>query len=203
MNRAFSFRIIVAAIFFTFISCSKDSDEPSPQETETTVTTANFSITMDENPVNGQVIGTVLGSTSQGSVTFSITEQDPAGALSINATTGELEVADAMLFDFESNPTITGTVKVSNGSVFENALVTITLNDLNEENIYNGDVILSSQAEVDEFGANNYIGITGYLIIGYNLGSDYSNISNLSPLLPLTFVGGEIDNFIIMENYKR
>ncbi len=134
MDRIFTFRIIVAAIFFTFISCSKDSNDPDPFET--TVTTSDFSKTIDENPTNGQVIGTVSGTTNEGSVTFSITEQTPSGAFSIDATSGELKVADEMLFDFETNPTITGNVKVTNGTVYKNASVVITLNDLVEDNIY-------------------------------------------------------------------
>ncbi len=190
MNKYIFFRAVVVIIFATFVSCSKDSDDPNSEAI--TVITSDFSITMDENPSNGKIIGTVLGSTNQGTVTFSITEQSPSGSFSIDADSGELKVADESLFDFETNPTITGTVKVANGAVSKNALVNITLNDVNEENVYDGNVILSTQAEVDEFGTHNYVGITGYLIIGYNLGSDYSNISDLSPLQALTFVGGEI-----------
>ncbi|MCB0455675.1 MAG: cadherin repeat domain-containing protein, partial [Aequorivita sp.] len=79
-------------------ACSKDSDAPNPFEI--TVTTSDFSKTMDENPSNGQLIGIVSGSTNEGSVTFSITEQNPAGAFSIDPASGELKVANATLFDF-------------------------------------------------------------------------------------------------------
>ncbi|MDN3725500.1 hypothetical protein QRD02_14010, partial [Aequorivita sp. SDUM287046] len=113
-------------------------------------------------------------------------------AFTIDAASGELKVLNKVLFDFETNPTITGTISVANGLAVKNALVTISLNDLVEENIFNGNVILSTQAEVDEFGTHDYTGITGYLIIGYNLGPDYSNIEDISPLQALTFVGGEI-----------
>ena len=82
---------------------------------------------MDENQENGQIIRTVSGSTNEGNVTFSITEQTPSDAFSIDATSGELKVADAMLFNFETNPVITGNVKVANGAVSQNASVTITL----------------------------------------------------------------------------
>ncbi|MDC8000367.1 cadherin repeat domain-containing protein [Aequorivita todarodis] len=185
-------RLSILFLFSTliFVSCSKESDDPNP--TEITVSTSDFSKIMDENPPNGQVIGNVQGSTNQGTVIFSITEQNPAGAFSINSASGELKVANEALFDFETNPTITGTVKVANGAVFENASVSISLNDVNEDNIFDGNVVLTTQAEVDEFGTHNYIGITGYLIIGYNFGYDYSNITNLSPLEALTFVHGEI-----------
>ncbi|WGF92610.1 cadherin repeat domain-containing protein [Aequorivita marisscotiae] len=192
MNRLLTFRIIIATVFLTFISCSKDSDDPAPQETEITVSTSDFSITMDENPINGQVIGSVQGSTNDGSVTFSITEQTPSGAFSIDASSGELKVADETLFDFESNPTITGTVQVANGAVSENASITITLNDLMEENVYEGDLILRSQQEVNDFGANNYAAIIGTLHIGDPEEGTTTDIIDLSPLQSLRSINGDL-----------
>ena len=166
LNTILSLKILIAFVALNFVSCSKDSDEPDQPETTITVSTQDFSTTMDENPTNGQVIGIVQGSTNQGSVTFSIMEQTPSGAFSIDPSSGELKVADEIIFDFENNPVITGTVKVANGTVFENAAVTITLNEVYEDNVFEGDVILLSQQEVDDFGANNYTKITGSLMIG-------------------------------------
>lgn len=51
LNTIFTFKTIIIIAFFSFVSCSKDSNEPSPIETPVTVTTADFSITMDENPL--------------------------------------------------------------------------------------------------------------------------------------------------------
>ena len=184
-----NFRLLILFLFsvFTFISCSKDSnDDPDPFET--TVTTSDFSITMDENPNDGYVIGTVSGTTNQGSVTFSIIEQTPANAFTIDAASGELKVLNKILFDFETNPTITGTIKVANGLAVKNALVTITLNDLVEENIYDGDVILRTQQEVDDFGTNNYTQINGFLIIGKLENEGYSDITDLNPLHSLKHI---------------
>lgn len=171
---------------FIFVSCSKDSVEPDP--TKITVSPADFSKTIDENPMNGQVIGSVSGNTNDGTVTFSITEQTPSGAFSIDAASGELKVADETLFDFETNPTISGTVQVSNGVVSENASVVITLNDLFEENIYDRDAFLQTQEEVNEFGANNYTRINGMLFIGKWENNGYSDIVDLSPLQTLNYV---------------
>ncbi len=186
-----SFSILLFFSVFTFISCSKDSDEPEQIETQITVTTQDFSTTMDENPTNGQVIGTVQGNTNQGSITFSITEQNPSEAFSIDAASGELKVTDGMLFDFEINPTITGTVKVANGTVSKIAVVTISLNDISTENIYDGDVYLSSQDEVNTFGASNYVRITGFLFIGKDSETELSNISDLTPLESLNRIDGD------------
>ncbi len=175
-NNLFSILFIIS--IFILASCSKDSDDPS--ENEITVTTSDFSITMDENPSNGQVIGTVQGSTNQGTVGFSIIEQTPANAFYIDAGSGELKVVDESLFDFETNPIITGTVKVSNGAVSKNASITINLNDTGD--IYDGYVHLKTQQEVNDFGANNYTRITGGLYIGAIEAPDVSDISDLSPL---------------------
>ncbi|SRX55590.1 cadherin repeat domain-containing protein [Aequorivita sp. CIP111184] len=194
MYRILPFRIAAAFIFFIFISCSKDSDEPTQEETPVTVSTSDFSLTMDENPINGQIIGSVLGSTNEGTVSFSITEQAPSGAFSIDAISGELKVADETLFDFETNPTIIGTVKVVNGAISKNAIVTITLNDLLEENIYEGNVNLKTQDEVNNFGANNYTHITGALFIGIGDGTGFSDIHDLSPLNALERID---NNFLI------
>ncbi len=187
----------IALLFsiFTFISCSTDSNDPIPSEV--TITTSDFAVTMDENPENGQVIGTVTGSTNEGSVTFSITEQTPSGAFSIDAASGELSVANENLFSFETNPIIAGIVKVANGAIFENASVTITLNDLNVEEVYEGDVILRSQQEVNDFGVNRYTKITGSLVIGDPEEGATTDIVDLSPLQSLRRIN---ESFQIINN---
>ena len=190
INTILHLKILIAFLVLNFVSCSKDSDEPDQPETSITVSTQDFSTTMDENPANGQLIGTVQGSTNQGSVTFSITEQTPAGAFSVNASSGELKVADKTLFDFENNPVITGTVKVSNGTVFENAAVTINLNEVYEDNVFEGDVILLSQQEVDDFGANNYTKVTGSVMIGE--GNSPTDIFTLIPLQTLRTINQDL-----------
>ncbi|GHC54783.1 cadherin repeat domain-containing protein [Ulvibacter litoralis] len=181
-------------VFFAVISCSKDSDN-TPEASAITVTTSNFSVTINENPSEGQLIGTVAGSTNQGTVTFSITEQTPAGAFSIDTVSGELKVVDANLFEFETNPTISGTVKVANGTVSENASITITLIDLG--NTYEGDLILKSQQEVIDFGANNYTKVNGSLTIGDPEQAATTDIFDLSPLQNLNTIN---NNFWIINN---
>ncbi|HAS44651.1 MAG TPA: hypothetical protein DCS93_29495 [Microscillaceae bacterium] len=101
-------------------------------ENTTTITTEDFSATIDENPSQNQVLGTVKGSASQGSVSFEITSQNPANALAINASSGELTVATPSLFDFETRQKIEATVKVSANGQEKNAQVTINLTDVNE-----------------------------------------------------------------------
>jgi hypothetical protein len=194
LNSFIRYKIAVGLIALSFVSCSKENENSS--ENEITVTTADFSKTMDENPANGRVIGTVSGSTNEGTISFSITEQTPSGAFSIDATSGELKVADETLFDFETNPIITGTVKVASGAVSKNAVVKITLNDVTEDNVYNGGIQLFTQEEVNDFGANNYTHITKQLLIG-KLDNSPSSIHDLSPLNTLKSIG---TTFIIIDN---
>lgn len=54
---------------------------------------------------------------------------------------------------------------------------------------YTGGVILTTQQEVDDFGANCYNVITGSLTIGFIDGT-ISQITSLSPLINITSVGG-------------
>lgn len=97
--------IIILTVFW--YSCEKE--EP------VTVSASDFEVTIDENPEQDAVLGTVDGSTNQGSVIFNITSSTPEGAFAIEASTGKLTVADADLFDFETNQTLTAVVTVSNG----------------------------------------------------------------------------------------
>ncbi len=184
----FSFFIIAL-----FNSCNSDDEVQSA----ITVNAADFSATIDENPSEGQILGILEGSTSQGSVSFSITEQSVNGAFEINASTGELRVVNPALFDFETNPILTGTVKVSNGEKFENALVIIYLQDIDDDNIFDGRIWLKTQAELNDFGANNYTHITGQLIIGERYAMEYSDITDLTPLSALISIG---ENLYISEN---
>ncbi len=188
-------KILLLLSIFTLFSCSKDDNQPDDL-LELSVSTSDFSITMDENPTNGQVIGTVQGSTNNGSISFSIIEQTPEGAFSIDSTSGELTVAEASLFNFEVHPMLTGMVKVANGPLFEIARISIALNDLEEDNRFEGDVFLTTQQEVDDFGNSGYTHITGNLVIG---SSAYDDIVDLSPLLNLQ----RIDNDLRIENCSR
>ncbi len=116
--------LLSTALLLTLVFSCKTGEDPI------TVTTSNFAVTIDENPTAGQSLGMVSGTTSSGSVTFTLTAQTPAGAFAISASSGDLTVANASLFDFEANPTLTATVTVANGSVSQTATVTVTLNNV-------------------------------------------------------------------------
>jgi hypothetical protein len=200
--------LLLLLSIFSFISCSKDSEDPNPFYT--TITASDFTTTMDENPENGKIIGIVAATTNQGSIAFSIREQSPENAFTIDPNSGELKVLNKQLFNFETNPIITGVIGLTNGLVFKESNVSIFLNDLDEDNIYNGGIALFTQEEVNTFGANNYTHIIGGLTIG-SIDNTYSNITDLSPLNSLTSVGAQMNiahnsllqNFNGLENIEE
>ncbi|MBG6130689.1 hypothetical protein IWQ47_002165 [Aquimarina sp. EL_43] len=159
MKRALKTTSLLIAILLLNFSCSKDDEVLA-------INLKDVKVTIDENPANGQVLGKVESDNSS-SLTFSITTQTPAGALSINKNTGELTVADATLFDFETNPTITATVS-ANGAL-NKATVTISINNINELNI------LDFTATIDENPTNGQslgtVQATGDATLSYSITS--------------------------------
>lgn len=150
------------------------------------VNAQNFNSTIDENPTNGQSLGTVVAS-GDATLTYSITTQSPSGSLNINPTTGELTVLNATLFDYETSPTITATVQVDNSGTTENLTVTIDLQDKHEVGEYkfggvifwvnaNGDegyvIATTDQSSGTEWGCSN-ISIQG--ATGTSIGSGINN----------------------------
>ncbi|WP_073086788.1 Kelch repeat-containing protein [Winogradskyella jejuensis] len=113
--------LLMFAVLLISFSCSDDDSVE--------ITLEDLTVTIDENPLNGQIIGTVevMGTSSPD---FSISSQTPNGALNIDASSGELTVADAALFDFETNPVITATISAIGTS--NTAAVTINLLDTHE-----------------------------------------------------------------------
>lgn len=185
--------IIILFTLFAFLSCSKDEKDTEPVE-EITITATNFTITIDENPQNGQVIGIIDASTNSGTLQFEITQENPIGALKVGSTTGEISVLEASLFNYNENPVISATIEIVNGIVSRNVNISITLNPL--ENIYEGNVYLQTQQEVNDFGANNYTQINGLLSIGHNEETGINDIIDLSPLKSI----GIVNNSLFIKN---
>ena len=98
----------------------------------TVITASDLSVSIDENPEAGASLGTIEATINTGSLQFSLVSQSVAGALTINASTGAVTVADAALFDFETVQSLTASIRVSSGSVSEDVTVTITLTDVDE-----------------------------------------------------------------------
>jgi surface protein len=115
-------------LILSFQSCDKDDDTPAPIE----ITFNGITFTIPENPTNEQVIGELPASVNRGDLAFSLKDQDPAGAMAINPTSGQLTVLDASKFDFETNPTVTATGVVTVEGVEKTALITVNLSNVAE-----------------------------------------------------------------------
>ena len=116
------FRIILPVLFIVFLSCK------ATVENLFSVTAQNFATTIAENPTLGQTMGSVTAS-GVGVFAFSISTQNPTGAILINPLTGEITVADPTLFDYETRQSITGTYTVTSGAASDQASITITITD--------------------------------------------------------------------------
>ncbi|MFY0608287.1 MAG: cadherin domain-containing protein [Cyclobacteriaceae bacterium] len=88
---------------------------------------------VNENSANGTAVGTVVASDSNGDVlTYGITAGNTNNAFAIDGATGALTVADVAQLDFETTPTFTLTVQVSDAALNASATITINLNDVDE-----------------------------------------------------------------------
>lgn len=129
MLKRYAFYCSLTALLFLY-NCGDDN---SVEDLIAEISAVDLTTSIDENPANGATIGSIDASISDGStLTFELIAQSPAGAMAINSSSGLLSVADASLFDFETNPTITGSVTVSSGDLSESVDVTVNLNDVAE-----------------------------------------------------------------------
>ncbi len=92
---------LLAALFLLAMACNDEEVEPIVFSVDT------FAATPGENPQSGAVTGTFNASVNRGTMACSLSDVNPAGAIAINATSGEITVANSAFFYFETNPTIT------------------------------------------------------------------------------------------------
>ena len=124
------FRLIFTVLIMTFyIQSCEDSNEMNDN---ITISISDFKVNIDENPISNLSIGTIQATTNQGKINFSISEQTPNQSIEINTNTGEITVLNKNLFDYETNPIITGIVRTENLGISKTANITINLNDVNE-----------------------------------------------------------------------
>lgn len=103
----------------------------------TAPTLDDATFTINENLVNGSIVGTVSGADPDvGDIlTYAIVGGNTGTAFAINSTTGEVSVANVSVLDFETNPSFSLAVEVTdNGqpNLSDTATVTINLTDVNE-----------------------------------------------------------------------
>ena len=108
-------------------------------------TIGNQTFSVAENSVNGTIVGNVAASDVDAgqSLSYSIVSGNTGGAFSINATTGRITVANVAALNFESTPTFSLAVRVTdngNPALSSTATVTINLTDVIEAIIIGLDV---------------------------------------------------------------
>jgi len=145
-------KLFVVTLMLTVFACSKDDN---PDGGNAGINAQNLIATVDENPTNGQIVGTVQA-TGNGTLSFSITSQTPSGAMSINPSTGELTVANTSLFDFETNPIINVSVSIIDAANSATATVAINLNDLDDIESF----LSTSKADYISASAGDWIEVT-------------------------------------------
>ena len=98
----------------------------------TAPTIAGASFTIPENSPAATVVGSVSASDPEGSpLAFAIIAGNTGGAFAISGT-GQITVANSAALDFETTPTFTLTVTVSDGTTTVPATVTVNLTNVNE-----------------------------------------------------------------------
>jgi len=98
--------------------------------------------TLNENSPNGTVVGTVTFTDPDAGQahTFAITAGNTAGAFAINPTSGQITVANSAALDFETNPSFSLTVQVTDDgspALSGTAAVTIHIADTSEPPVVN------------------------------------------------------------------
>lgn len=130
-NISFSF-LLFLCLGIMLTSCKKDEAEPEA----IVINADNFSAALPGNTQNGTVVGTVSATTNGGTLTYTWASQGIAGALTINATTGQITVAsasDIYRFYCNTNPrptSFTSTITISNGSTTKTITLTVNLSSL-------------------------------------------------------------------------
>jgi hypothetical protein len=129
------FLYYILYVLLLIAACTKKEE----QVPASVIVTNDLTLTMDENPVNGTVLGTVDASSDAGAVTFTISSSTPEGAFAIDENSGRLSVADKYQFDYEKFPVLTALISITDGISTVTSTATINLNDL--EFVWTGDKI--------------------------------------------------------------
>ncbi|MFK7953201.1 MAG: cadherin domain-containing protein [Ekhidna sp.] len=118
---------------------------------------ANQTFAIDENSVNGTTVGTVAASDPESDeLTYSITAGNTNSAFAIDVSTGSITVNNSGELDFETTPTFSLTVDVSDGNLNANATMTINLNDV-DETVNQAPQIVDQTFTIDENSENGSV----------------------------------------------
>lgn len=192
-----SLTLLIFLVMTQFTSCGSD-DTP---DVKVVLEANDLTVSVDENPEMDAVIGKIQASTNKGTLSYSLALQTPDNAVSINSASGEIRVKTPAVFDYEKINLIEGVVQVSNGTMNEIVNLSISINDLDDEvvddqGIFRGDVILSTQSDLENFMESDYHTIDGDFTISDD--PNLEGITDMAKLKSLTTIIGvlTIDNML-------
>lgn len=112
-------------------ACSEDANFTEIED----LSLIDIVITIDENPEQGQVLGSVENVENLNGITFQLISQTPENAFGIDLENGTFYVNDETLFDFEERQVLTAIVSASLGDRSSESTITVNLNDVDENTI--------------------------------------------------------------------
>jgi len=127
-------KLLFVLLMVIVASCSSDDDSDAMQEVSLdSIIVSDINITVLENIPTDTVLAQLIVINVSEEFTYSIVSQSPAGAFAVDSE-GQISVADSSLFDYETYPTITGTVAVAaEGYETKEVAINITLEDKTED----------------------------------------------------------------------
>ncbi|MBC6401363.1 MAG: cadherin repeat domain-containing protein, partial [Ekhidna sp.] len=130
----FFLRIILFSIFgLALVACGDDDDKEELVNTAPVMSDQSFTIAEDAE--TGAAMGTMTATDADGdAMTFSITSGNTGNAFAINGRTGAISTTKAL--DYETTPTYTLGVSVSDGKLSGTADITIEVTDVNEPPVF-------------------------------------------------------------------
>jgi len=178
-------------------SCSNDD----VQETVSLPNYSSLSFSILEHPEKEKTIGSLNFSSDISNYQLTIVNQEPSNSFSIDNLTGELKVNENKNFDFDLNKEIQGKINVTVNN--ESKIIDLNIEIIERINRYSGNIDVSTQKQLDDFGANHYDFIDGNLRILTNEVTNLDALYNLKGVKELIIKDDvQINNFDGLRNLE-
>jgi len=106
------------------VGCNKEEDD-----IPTTIMASDFSITIQEKPTASAVLGKITASSNKPGLSFKIKSQTVSGAFAVNGQSGEITIANADVFVYAQNPTLSAVVVITSEEANKEITVSVTLTE--------------------------------------------------------------------------
>jgi predicted extracellular nuclease/Ca2+-binding RTX toxin-like protein len=163
-------------------------------------------LSLAENTASNAIVGSVNATDINGNtLTYSITGGNTNSAFAINTTNGQITVANSAALDFETTPSFTLAVGVSDGFLTDTVTVTVNLTDINENPSVFG--FSAATYSVNEDGTtssairiNRTVNTTGAASVTVNLsgGTATADTDYTSNPITVNFADGDISKTVVV-----